>query len=114
MMYSNWDGKNAAPDTLNTATDELVGLSGYYMNADINDKIPDAEKPDYERKYCYGRMTHPLSSPWFNGNLYTLTKADDCLRFCVTYAQGSPQGRGSVFLYAFLKSIGTVPPWPMD
>ena len=48
MMYSDWNGTGTIPAnfTLKTASDELIGSSGYYMNADTNPDIPDAEKND--------------------------------------------------------------------
>ena len=107
MMYSNWNGTGNPSSILNTADDELIGASGYYMNADTNPDIPDAEKADYERGYCFSKLTHPLSSNWAwknkwdHGYCKTQCVADTALH--ATKNQGF---RENVF-----KSIGTQPPW---
>ena len=108
MMYSDWNGTgnlNNAPYVLNTSSDELVGLSDYYMNADINPDIPAAEKPDYERRYCVWKITHPMSSNWTRlGGADTTSGA--CINNCMSNAI-----RFSNLTLNLVKSIGTVPPW---
>ncbi len=108
MMYSNWNGTGNLPEFLNTADDELIGASGYYMNADTNPDIPDAEKGDYQRVYCVGKLIHPMSSNW--AYLYGPTPAGTCLHNCATnlaaYSISSYQNRMRIF-----NSIGTQPPW---
>lgn len=62
-MYNN--GVIPAPyQPINTSSDELIGSSGYYMNANNDNSIPAAEKPDYARTYCFLKTTHPISSKW--------------------------------------------------
>jgi hypothetical protein len=106
MMYSDWNGVgNNVPYVLNTSSDELVGLSGYYMNADINPDIPDSEKPDYARKYCVWKLTHPMSSSWTRYS-YISSTSIDCINNCL----GNFIRFGSLS-FDLVKSIGTVPPW---
>lgn len=62
-MYNN-GVMPAQNQPINTSSDELIASSGYYMNADTDPAIPDSEKPDYERKYCFRKITHPISSKW--------------------------------------------------
>ena len=108
MMYSDWDGTgnwNNAPYVLNTSSDELVGLSGYYMNADINSDIPDDEKPDYVRRYCVWKITHPMSSSWTRFASISNTYVD-CINNCVPNSI-----RFANLSLELLNSIGTIPPW---
>ena len=110
MMYSNWNGTGNIPNVLNTADDELIGASGYYMNAATNPDIPDADKGDYERRtYCL-KLIHPMSSNWY----------------CMSSSNTSDNCRSGVMLQVsyrlyhanyvlererFFNSIGTQPPW---
>ena len=109
IMYSDWNGTGSLPVnlTLNTASDELIGTSGYYMNADTNPDIPDAEKADYKRVYCFGKMTHPMSTPWVIGTHLTMS---DCANACNNrFGFQTSVNRSTLF-----NSIGTTPPWPLD
>ena len=114
MMYSNWNGTGTIVQYLNISNDELIGASGYYMNADINPDIPDAEKSDYERRYCFAKLTHPMTSVWYNAGLYVIPTHTDCMRVCASYAAAQLAAsdyarithRTNVF-----NSIGTQPPW---
>ena len=101
---------------LNTSTDELVGLSGYYMNADINPDIPDSEKPAYVRKYCYRKVIHPMHSAWMLsvsfGQPYQSGSygcSPNCIDLIMDVANGSTVAtRG---MTDWFNSIGTIPPW---
>ena len=95
------------PTVLNTSSDELIGASGYYMNADTNPDIPDAEKADYERGYCFSKITHPMSSNWVWRNKWG---HGYCKTQCIIDTKvhvASNQG----WLEHVFKSIGTQPPW---
>ncbi|MDW2994569.1 MAG: hypothetical protein R8N24_00880 [Alphaproteobacteria bacterium] len=107
LMYSDWNGDvRYTPAVLNTSTDEFVGLSGYYMNADTNPDIPDDEKPDYERRFVYAKLTHPMSSNW--GHVYSWSSARDCTKNIYDY----PYHYNSfLFKKSIFNSIGTIPPW---
>ena len=109
MMYSDWNGSGNPTKFLNTSSDELVGLSGYYMNADINPDIPDSEKSDYERKYCIVRMTHPMSTAWMLINSYSTFSACNDGNGCLGRADWISRILGQK--QALFNSIGTVPPW---
>lgn len=61
---------------INTSSDELIASSGYYMNADTDPAIPDSEKPDYARTYCFRKITHPISSKWIY--FYTAINPNKC------------------------------------
>ena len=106
MMYSDWNGSGNFPGVLNTSSDELVGLSGYYMNADTNPDIPDSEKSDYERRFVYVKLTHPMSSNWTY--LYGYNSASVCLS---SIFGNSFQFNGFDFKKRLFNSIGTIPPW---
>ena len=107
MMYSNWKGTGNPPSVLNTADDELIGASGYYMNADTNPDIPDAEKADYERGYCFSKLTHPLSSNWAWKNKWDYGYCKiQCVVDTALHATKNQVFRENVF-----NSIGTQPPW---
>ena len=113
MMYSDWNGSGWAPSILNTADDELAGASGYYMNADINPDIPDAEKNYYSRYYCYVKLTHPMSSNWVMMNSGG-SNVSNCHTLCVTNSNFySLSGMNDSVLYRgrLFNSIGTQPPW---
>ena len=106
-MYSDWNGSGnlAGGFLLDTSSDELVGLSGYYMNADINSDIPDDEKPDYVRRYCVWKITHPMSSSWTRFASISNTYVD-CINNCVPNSI-----RFANLSLELLNSIGTIPPW---
>ena len=109
MMYSDWNGSGnlAGGFPLNTSSDELVGSQGYYMNADTNSDIPDSEKADYARIYCFWKMTHPLSSNWAYMSTHNppVGPVWGCDVKCIN-ATFSDAIRKRLF-----NSIGTVPPW---
>ena len=115
MMYSDWNGTGntaggnlaAVTPFLNTSSDELIGSQDYYMNANVNPDIPDSEKPDYERIYCFFKMTHPMSSPWvFSWNIGT---ASNCAAQC-RGVNLSPSNYVDTRRNLF-NTVGTVPPW---
>lgn len=113
MMYSDWNGTNKLVGyewSLDaTASDELVGASGYYMNANVDPDIPDDEKPDYARNYCFGKITHPMSTSW---ELTATFAVDNCPRECLMSVSRQLQGKeGKSFRTYLFNSIGTVPPW---
>ena len=111
MMYSDWNGTNKLVGyewSLDaTASDELIGSQDYYMNANVNPDIPAAEKSDYERRYCFGKITHPMSTPWV---FQVESNVTQCKNDCVSsvswnFVRNSNQ-RDRMF-----NTIGTVPPW---
>ena len=104
MMYSDWNGIGQVygGNVLNTADDELIGASGYYMNADVNPDIPDEEKGDYKRIFCYAKITHPMSSNWVQAYVGRDCNVSNCLSNYIVY-DFVPT---NVF-----NSIGTQPPW---
>ena len=111
MMYSDWNGTGNSPTVLNTADDELIGTSGYYMNADTNPDIPDAEKADYERGYCFSKLTHPMSSNWVYKNKWDYNV---CTAHCETDTVGWLANSQTNFRNPLFNSIGTTPPWPLE
>ena len=116
MMYSDWDGTGNSsggnlgavnPFLLNVSSDELIGLSGYYMNANVDPDIPDSEKPDYERIYCFFKMTHPMNSRWvFSWNEGTVSKCMSQCRGINLSASSQLETRRVLF-----NTVGTIPPW---
>ncbi|MDW2994970.1 MAG: hypothetical protein R8N24_03010 [Alphaproteobacteria bacterium] len=106
-MYSDWNGSGNLPGglLLGTSSDELVGLSGYYMNADINPDIPDSEKSDYNRSYCFCKLTHPMNSTWILG----LNICSECYNLCAQVLSTHHYALG--LRTVLFNSIGTVPPW---
>ncbi len=111
MMYSDWNGTGNPPQVLNTSSDELIGSSDYYMDADTNPDIPDEEKSDYERGYCFSKLTHPMSSNWVLKNKWDY-------KFCITQCENDTiSWLGSsliTFRNPLFNSIGTTAPWPLD
>ena len=108
MMYSDWNGSGnpTAGLALNIASDELLGLSGYYMNANVNSDIPDAEKSDYARIYCFYKLTHPMSSSWIYSTIYQAPLTGyNCKDICVK------ENNAYFKATATFNSIGTIPPW---
>ena len=119
MMYSDWNGTTGLSDgfALNTSDDELIGASGYYMNADTNPDIPDEEKGDYARYFTFIKLMHPMSSAWIY-DWVSAINVDNCITrgmgqmvdagFLSTYGSTNPtdMARSKAF-----NSIGTVPPW---
>ena len=109
MMYSDWNGTGYPPNVLNTASDELIGASGYYMNADSNSDIPDEEKNNYARRWCYGKLTHPMSSSWIFSTVNINTETS-CFNSC-NQRFGFQYYANRLILF---NSIGTTPPWPLE
>ena len=113
MMYSDWNGMGmlSKGNWINTASAELIGSQGYYMNADVDSDIPDSEKPDYERKYCFIQLTHPMLSVWVFANDYGL--AGTCKTLCTGNIGGLwPASHSQEALRsAFFNTTGIVPPW---
>ena len=61
--------------TLPTDDYELMGRYGYYGT--------DTSKPEYERKYCFCKLTHPMSSQWaYQGDTGS---AQTCIDFCADF-----------------------------
>ena len=108
----SWPISSQNIKTLNTASDELIGSTGYYMNADVNPDIPDAEKPDYERRYCNVKLTHPMSSNWVY--TYDYVTAPSCQFGCITNISAGWTGGVQNIKTALFNSIGTTPPWPLE
>ena len=73
-----WDGTRVAP--FFSGADELQGRSGDYVASDGT---------VYPRKYCCGKMTHPMSSQWLC--LDVRNSSDDCLNRCVNSGYGADQ-----------------------
>lgn len=57
---------------LSNSDDDYIGNSGWYQGNTTGG-------PDYERIYCYCKMTHPMSSRWVN---YGGSSREGCLAFC--------------------------------
>ena len=113
MMYSDWNGTGTIPAnlTLKTASDELIGSSGYYMNADTNPDIPDAEKNDYVRGYCCLKITHPMSSSWVCFYNYN---SPNSIHGCTNVVGAEWMRTNQTQRTALFNSIGTTPPWPLE
>ena len=108
LQYSsNWDGKSAL--LLNTSSDELIGASGYYMNADTNPDIPNEEKPDYDRKWCCVKIAHPMSSSWYCAHNYGTSAG--CSSQCIDVVGAGYTLGLQIFRNVLFNSIGTVSPW---
>ena len=75
------------------ATDEETyqGRSGYY-----ND---DTTNPEYERKHCYCKLTHPMSSCWSFHYTYidAPTCGPNCAGSCASYANTTIDWRTKIF-----------------
>ena len=96
----------------NSASDELIGSTGYYMNADTNPDIPDAEKSSYDRRYCFLKMTHPMSSNWVY--TYDFNNSPTCKDRCIGIIATSYITGDHIMRTAIFNSIGTTPPWPLE
>ena len=115
LMYNNGIPAEKR-EYINTSSDELIGASGYYMNADVNPDIPDAEKPDYERRYCFAKLMHPLASSWL---FHTVYESDNkCYADCsssISWTIGYPPSADAFIVKkALFNSIGMTPPWPLE
>ena len=72
---------------------ELMGRYGYWNS--------DTSNPEYERKYCFCKLTHPMSSRWVSqGN----NSVQGCIDFCAEYC-GRELGNLN-FLRTMFNSIG--------
>lgn len=81
MMYNN-GVMPAVYQPINTSSDDLIASSSYYMNANTDTSIPATEKPDYERKYCFRKLIHPISSMWIY--MYGYSVADSGAQYTCT------------------------------
>ena len=81
--------------TLPTDDYELMGRSEYYMG--------DSSVPEYERKNCFCRLTHPFSSLWvMNPGVSSVGMCKDyCTDYCVRNTYGGIDYRTALF-----RSIG--------
>lgn len=97
---------------INTSSDELISSSGYYMNADTDPAIPDSEKPDYARTYCFRKITHPISTKWIlNGinNSPDSCNSDNGCRSMYTLAR-TPSVEGVAARQAHFQNIAIEQP----
>ena len=110
-MYNNgvMPAKN---QPINTSSDELTASSGYYMNADTYPAIPDSEKPDYARTYCFRKITHPIASKWiyfYKAQNPTICNSDTGCRDINTLAK-EPSVAGVVMRQAYFQNIAIEQP----
>lgn len=83
------------PYILPTDDYELMGRSEYYNG--------DTSNSEYERKYCFCKLTHPMSSQWaFNSGI---SSASTCKDFCADYCVRNSHA-GVDFRTILFRSIG--------
>lgn len=84
----------------------IYGQGAYYGTGDYAKTFIEAEpglkgtdSDGNDRKYCWCKMTHPVSSRWVFAVAYTDSSAcaPDCVRNCGVYVHSSFSMRGSVF-----------------
>ena len=76
--------------TLVTDEDEIQGRDEYYNGDDTN--------TEYERKFCYCKLTHPMSSRWVFRYSYNATNCSlDCANSCASNAFGNVGWRSALF-----------------
>ena len=68
--------QGAGLSVLPTDDYELMGFYGYYNN--------DTSIPEYERTYCFCKLTHPMSSRWVYCPASNYGSAF-CINFCADY-----------------------------
>ena len=76
--------------TLVTDEDEIQGRDEYYNG--------DTSKTEYERKFCYCKLTHPMSSRWVFQRSNNATYCSlDCAYNCAINAFGDVGWRSALF-----------------
>ena len=77
-------------DSLVTDEDTIQGRSDYYNG--------DTTNPEYERKFCYCKLMHPMSSRWvFRSSTYAASCSSDCALSCAYPAFGNTVWRTGMF-----------------
>ena len=77
-------------DSLVTDEDEIQGRDGYYNGDDTN--------TEYERKFCYCKLTHPMSSRWvFQVSYDAADCSNNCAYYCANYAFSDVGWRSALF-----------------
>ena len=66
-----YNGSNVLPVIYDS--DDIQGRSGVYFTEDGT---------EYERKYCYCKLTHPMASNWIS---WTILTGDNCATLCYDY-----------------------------
>ena len=70
--WSSSNGKTPPPNDLLTDTEELWGRGGTYI----------LDGTEYDRKYCYCKLTHPMSSNWVSIATLPGTCGSTCYTYC--------------------------------
>ena len=81
---------------LSNSDDDYIGNSGWYQGNTTGG-------PDYERKYCYCKMTHPMSSRWVNFNS---SSREGCLAYCNGECSYRVADRYNGMFNQMVKSVG--------
>ena len=87
--FPNWAMGDSEP-IIPINDDEIQGRSGYY-NGDTSNR-------EYERKYCYCKLTHPMSSRWvFRISMVADSCEQKCVAACATGGYNDPVWRMKIF-----------------
>lgn len=77
MEIENVQELKSVPDVLSTDDYELMGRYGYYNN-DTSDEAA------YGRRFCFCKITHPMSSRWIFSSIDNNPNANHCYNYCLS------------------------------
>ena len=81
----------ATKSPLVTDEDEIMGRSEYYQGNKTDNNL-------YERKHCYCKLTHPMSSRWvFRASASAANCASNCASSCAGGALSNVAWRSALF-----------------
>ena len=87
------------PAVLSTDDYELMGRDGYYNNDTSDESL-------YGRRFCFCKLTHPMSSRWILRNIDNNPNAYKCTLNCLSACNWDTDGVGIDFRTTMFKSIG--------
>lgn len=85
--------------TLPTDDYELMGRDGYYNNDTSDESL-------YGRRFCFCKLTHPMSSRWTFTNIDNNPNAGHCYMHCLSSCNWGTDGVSINFRTTMFKSIG--------
>lgn len=99
MEIENVQELKDVPSVLSTDDYELMGRDGYYNNDTSDESL-------YGRRFCFCKLTHPMSSRWILRHIDNNPNANKCTINCLSACNWSTDGTGIDFRTVMFKSIG--------
>lgn len=90
---------DSVPSVLSTDDYELMGRDGYYNNDTSDESL-------YGRRFCFCKLTHPMSSRWTFYNIDNNPNANHCYMHCLSGCNWGTDGADINFRTTMFKSIG--------